>query len=360
MSAPDVSVLVPVLNEGRFIRETAQAMLAQRFDGEVELLFVDGASDDDTRAILLELAASEPRIRVLDNPGRKTPLGLNVALAAASGEYVARMDAHAWYPPDYLALGVARLRRGDADWVAGPAVPRPGSGWSRRVAIALASPFGQGGSRKWREGTEADTESEEFDLDTGVFAGVWRRELLERYRGWDPDWHANQDAELAARFLADGRRIVCLPAMAAEYAPRERLSGLARQYFRFGWYRAKTARRHPDSLRPQHLVAVGLTLTAAAGALGPRQLARPARAALAAYGLGLCGLSTRAARRAGAGASDAAALPLVFAVLHLGWGTGFVTSCAREGIPWAALSGTMRRALSGGPESGTAPDTPRD
>ena len=346
MSAPDVSVLVPVLNEGRFIRETAQAMLAQRFDGEIEVLFVDGASDDETRAILMELAAAEPRIRVLDNPGRKTPLGLNIALAAARGEYVARMDAHAWYPPDYLAVGVARLRRGDVDWVAGPAVPRAGEGWSRRVAIALASPLGHAGSRKWHGQEDRLVDAEEFDLDTGVFAGVWRRELLERYGGWDPEWHANQDAELAARFLADGRRIVCVPSMAAEYAPRARLWDLGRQHFRFGWYRAKTARRHPDSLRPQHLVPIGLALTPPLAWLAPRPLARLAWAGLGAYAAGLVGLAVRAFDRGDADAGDATNLPVVFAVLHFGWGAGFVANCAREGIPWASLAGTLRRALS--------------
>jgi glycosyltransferase involved in cell wall biosynthesis len=89
----DVSVLVPVLNEERRIRETVAAMQAQRFDGAIELLFADGGSDDRTREILLELAAHDPRIRLLDNPRRHTASGLNVCLREARGEFVARMDA---------------------------------------------------------------------------------------------------------------------------------------------------------------------------------------------------------------------------------------------------------------------------
>ena len=145
-------MLVPVYNEERHIRETVAAMQAQRFDGQVELLFADGGrSEDSTREILLELAASDPRIRVLDNPRRRTASGLNVCLREARGEFVARMDAHTYYADRYLAAGVERLRRGDTEWVSGPAVPRPVGPISRAVGAALASWLGRGGSRKWND-----------------------------------------------------------------------------------------------------------------------------------------------------------------------------------------------------------------
>src|ERR1700704_456922 len=90
----DASVLVPVLNEEEHIREAVDAMRAQDFDGTIEFLFMDGGSTDRTRAVLEELATSDARIRVLDNPGRTTPHALNVGLSAARGEFVVRMDAH--------------------------------------------------------------------------------------------------------------------------------------------------------------------------------------------------------------------------------------------------------------------------
>src|SRR3954452_9741636 len=108
----DVSVLTPVLNEEAHIRETVAAMQAQRFDGDVEFLFMDGRSQDATRAILDQLAGQDPRIRVLDNPARGIPQGLNVGLRNARGTYVARMDAHTHYPPEYLARGHHDRQRG--------------------------------------------------------------------------------------------------------------------------------------------------------------------------------------------------------------------------------------------------------
>ena len=262
----DVSVLVPVLNEERHIRETVAAMQAQRFDGTIELLFADGRSEDRTREILLELAASDPRIRVLDNPRRRTASGLNVCLREARGEFVARMDAHTYYADRYLAAGVERLRRGDTEWVSGPAVPRPVGAISRAVALALASWLGRGGSRKWNDDLDS---AEERELDSGVFGGVWRRDRVLDAGGWDERWPINQDSEMASRFLQGGARLVCVPEMAGYYVPRDSLSALLRQYYRYGFFRARTFRRHPQSMRRSHLIPPSLALALICSWSGP-------------------------------------------------------------------------------------------
>src|SRR2546428_387463 len=148
----DASVLVPVLNEERHIRDSVAAMQAQHFDGALEFLFMDGRSGDRTRGILEELAAEDPRIRVFDNPGRSSTAGLNVGLRQARGDYIVRMDAHTFYPEDYIARGVERLRRGDVVWVAGPQVPHGVGRWSRRGALALRPRVGTRGSARWGGG----------------------------------------------------------------------------------------------------------------------------------------------------------------------------------------------------------------
>jgi glycosyltransferase involved in cell wall biosynthesis len=332
-----VSVLIPVLNEEAFIRETAAAMLAQRFDDPIEFLFIDGGSTDGTRPALEEIARENPSVCILDNPRRRTPHALNVGLRHARGAFVARMDAHSWYPPHYLKVGVERLKRGDVDWVTGPAIPRPAGRWARGVALALASPLGQGGSSKWQADTSTPERAgfSEIELDTGVFAGIWRRTTINHYGGWDEDWPVNQDAELAARFLADGRRIVCLSELGAHYAPRNTLRGLAQQYWRFGYYRVKTARRHANALRRAHLLSAGLALTVPVAFAGGR-LSPVARLGLAGYVASLIAASVRARRPGRWG--EAASLPLVFAIMHLSWGFGFVAGCFRIGVPGAAVA----------------------
>lgn len=326
----DVSVLIPVLNEEPHLRQAAEAMLAQDFPGRAEFLFIDGGSEDASLAILRELAASDGRVRVLTNPARRTPQALNIGLRAARGTFIARMDAHTLYPPGYLAAGVLRLRRGDCEWVSGPQLAVGVDAGSRLVARALGASLGKGGAR-FRDALER-----EHEVDSG-FTGMWHRETLERHHGWDEEWLNDQDLELAARIRKAGGRIVCIPEMAAEYVPRATLRALSRQYLTYGTYRVKTARRHPETLRRSQLLPPLVTLTAAGALVAPaRGLRSLARAGLALYAGALAVSAARADHGDGNGC-EAAALPAVWAVMHLSYGIGFVRGCARDGLPLEAV-----------------------
>jgi glycosyltransferase involved in cell wall biosynthesis len=329
LGAPDVSVLVPVLDEADHIRDVVVAMRSQREAGEVELLFADGGSSDATREILDELAGQDPRIRVFDNPRRSTASGLNVCLRHARGTYLARMDAHAFYPDRYLAAGIGRLARGDTSWVSGPAIPAGRGPVGRAVALALTGPLGRGGSRKWSPGAA------EYELDSGVFAGVWRRETVLAYGGWDEDWPSNQDSEMAGRFLRHSERLVCLPEMAAHYLPRESLGALARQYRGYGFYRARTARRHPDTLRRSALLPPIVVLTWAAAVLAPGFVRRLARLGVAGHATAVAAAGLKSA--ADGARSDAILVPSVLATMHAAHGVGYLHGFLRFGPPWRVL-----------------------
>jgi glycosyltransferase involved in cell wall biosynthesis len=339
----DCSVLVPVLNEERHIVDSVAAMLEQRFPGRLEAILVDGGSTDRTRSIVEEMARRDPRLRVFDNPGGSTPSGLNVALRHARGRWVARMDAHTTYPPDYIALGVARLERGGTSWVSGPQVPRGQGAVSRAVELALRTPLGRGGSRKWGSARAADGPgAEEYELDSGVFAGVWERATLLRYGGWDEGWPRNQDSEMAGRFLARGERLVCLPQMAARYTPRDSIRSLWRQYWQYGDYREKTALRHPHTMRRSHLIPPSLVATAGAAVVAPRGVRRVARVAVGAYASLLVAAGVGAAGQADSPA-DALLVPVVLPVMHLAHGAGSIKGAIRRGPPLAAIAMVLGR-----------------
>jgi succinoglycan biosynthesis protein ExoA len=328
-------VLVPVLDEKRHIARTVETMRRQRCSGRVEFLLVDGGSSDGTREILAELAAQDRRVRVLENPRRTTPSALNVGLAHARGRCVARMDAHTEYPENYLELGIRRLARGDTRWVSGPQIARGRGPVSRAVALALRTRLGRGSSRRW--GMERGGTDGEYELDSGVFGGVWERATLLDYGGWDERWWRNQDSEMAGRFLAQGERLVCLPSMAAEYSPRDSLRGLWRQYFEYGEFRELTARRHPHTMRRSHLLAPALAGDVALSFAAPRLLRRLERRALVIYVAVLAGAGIWAVREAEQ-PRDAALVPLVLATMHLAHGSGSLYAAARHGPPLAALA----------------------
>lgn len=332
------SVLMPVLNEEREIAASVAAMRAQRFLGQLEFLVVDGGSSDRTREILRSLAKEDPRIRVFDNPRRVASSGLNVALGHARGRWVARMDAHTQYPNDYIAQGVRRLVRGDTRWVSGPPVPAGGGRVSRAVGLALRTPLGRGGSRKWA--AERSSSDAEYELDSGVFAGVWERSTLLDYGGWDEEWLRNQDSEMAGRFLARGERLICLSAMAAHYTPRNSIGSLWRQYLQYGEYREKTAMRHPHTMRRSHLLAPGVLVTALAAILPTRRVRRVARAGVGVYATALAIAGGRAWRDAEE-PSDALLVPAVLACMHFAHGAGALRGTLRHGAPLAALGGAL-------------------
>ena len=116
--------------------------------------------------------------------------------------------------------------------------------------------------------------------------------------------------------------------------PRDSLLGLARQYFRYGYYRSKTSRRHPHSMRRSHLLPPGLVLALPAALAGPGPLRTAARVALAAYLALVAAVSVKTTR---GNSSEAPGLAAVFVTMHASWGLGFLCGCVRFGPPLAAL-----------------------
>ncbi len=336
----DVSILVPVFNEAAHIQRALQAMLAQRFPGQFEILVMEGGSRDGTRSIVESVATREARVRAIENPIGTIPSALNLGLRAARGTYVARMDAHTYYPLDYLRIGLERLRRGDVAHVSGPATPHGVGAWSRRIALALGSALATGGGMPRR--IEAE---EEIEV---AFTGIWRRDALLALGGWDESWIVNEDVELTARLRAEGGKLVCLPELAALHVPRDSLAALARQYWRYGTYRSKTAGRHPETMRPEHLLPPALTLAVLIAMSPASKLRDAARVIGLGYAAAISAESLRIGLRQRVGPRDVAALPLVFATMHLAWGSGFLSGSRRFGVPFGAVRATLGIAFRSG------------
>lgn len=105
-----VSVLVPAFNAEPTIRESLASVLHQSLPA-AEIVVVDDGSSDRTPAILAELAAAEPRLRILTQPNRGIVAALNAGLAECRGELIARHDADDLADPDRLCRQVDYLAR---------------------------------------------------------------------------------------------------------------------------------------------------------------------------------------------------------------------------------------------------------
>ncbi len=312
----DVAVVVPARNSEATLADAVASVLAQEFDGTLEVCIAVGPSRDRTREVADGLVDADHRVSVVGNPAGVTPAGLNAAIQATSAPVVARVDGHAVLPAGYLARAVAVLNRTGAVNVGGVQEPRGRSPFEEAVGRAMASRFGSGDAR-FHYGGPAGA------VDT-VYLGVFRRTALEAVGLFDEELVRNQDYELNWRLREAGGTVWFDPDLRVGYRPRATLTGLARQYFEYGRWKRVVVGRHPRSLRWRQVVppvaTLGVAVGLVAGAWWPPALVVPAG-----YLAAVVSASLVAGRR------PAAVLRLmaVYPTLHLSWGVGFLAGPPR-------------------------------
>lgn len=322
-----VSVVMPVLNEERYLEEAVQRVLDQRYAGPIELVLAVAPSADRTEEIARAIAARDRRVRVVPNRAARTPHALNAAMRASSHPYVVRVDAHGLLPPGYVEEVVRLLETTGAANVGGMMRVEGESAFGHAVARAMSSPLGIGGSKFHVGGEPGPART--------VYLGAFRREVLERVGGFDEHFHRAQDWELNYRLRRAGETVWFTPRLAVTYRPRRTLRDLARQFHGSGQWRRQIVQRHPETASFRYLAApvvtalVGLgvllgVLGAVAGVTGHDTL----RAWLQlgwlvplGYIAGVLGASLPMGR--GLGPAARAWLPLVTLTMHLSWGSGF-------------------------------------
>jgi glycosyltransferase involved in cell wall biosynthesis len=316
MAEPLVSVVMPVRNEAASIEATINSIIAQDYDGDIEILVADGMSNDGTRQILEDLSSRYEQLRYVDSPTGRTPNGLNLAIHASHGDIIVRCDGHSELPRDYVRTAVEVLSKTGAVNVGG--VQRAvGIGWMQRaIAYAMTSRVGVGDAR-FHYGGEAGP------VDT-VYLGSFRREPLFAAGLYDENLARNQDYELNIRLRAGGGMVWFDPRLEVVYRPRSSLRRLASQYFQYGTWKRRVIRMHPESVRLRQLIPplfVIALLASLALAFTPWRFA-----ALPIPILYLVLLGSATALQLGRTRDLAAlAMPAVVATMHIAWGFGFLT-----------------------------------
>lgn len=321
---PVVTLAVPLLDEATRLPGLLSAILAQDYPTDrLQVLLIDGGSRDDTRRLAQQASDSNPHISLLDNPARLAAAGLNLALSHALGEVFVRLDARTRPAPDYVSACVRVLMSGQEEGplagVAGPQVAVGDSPSAWMHALALNHRFGVGGPAYRRAVRPQPTDT--------IYLGAYDVGWLRRLGGWDEAFAANEDYELNLRLREAGGRLIVDPAIGCGYLARASLGQLARQYFRFGKWRAVTVRRHHRAWRWRHL-APAILMAALVIALLLLPWSFWPLVALASLYLTLdLAVSLSLALR-----YKSAALPRLlaaFPTLHLSWGLGFWLAMVR-------------------------------
>ena len=317
-----VSVLIPTWNEEARIDACLQSILQNDYPAtQMEILVVDGQSSDETRKRVKDWGERDARVRLLDNPQRIQAAALNRGLAEARGEIVIRMDAHARYASDYVFQCVRKLQQ--AQCVGGPQRAVGSCFFSQAVADVMATRFAAGGARY------RFAQAECF-VDT-VFLGAWKKKDLEAIGGFDDSFAVNEDYECHFRLRQQGGKILLSPSIRVEYEPRKSLGSLCRQYFRYGYWKVKTLRRHPSSWQWRQVLPPLLVLGLVASAVMSWWL-HPLFAAFIVFYL-LVNMCFSAALALKLGKWRAWPFYVsIYAAMHMSWGLGFWMGLLRFGF----------------------------
>lgn len=254
MQLPFISVILPVRNEERYIAACVDSIFAQDYPAELmEVIFVDGRSEDRTVELLHRMQKEHEQIVVLDNPNRTVPYAMNIGIKASRAEVIVRLDAHAEYPSDYIRLSVETLLSCDCDNAGGVFETRGRGFMGDAIAEMLKTPLGVGNA------TYRLTQEDGY-VDTVPF-GCWRRELFDRIGGFDERMTRNQDNELNFRIRKNGGRVYLNHNIRVLYYCRDTLRGIMKMGYMNGKWNVITMTLVPGSMGVRHFVPLCFVLS---------------------------------------------------------------------------------------------------
>ena len=324
---PFISIVVPIRNEHATIERLTRSLLDQDYPHDrYEILMADGGSTDATREILARLD-SEHRVRILDNPGRTAPAALNVAIAAARGEIITRVDGHSFVAPDYLSRIVAVMDETGESVVGGPVRMHADTPFRKALIEALYAKIAVGSVPYRTLDKRAFVES----LQTGSF----KRSVLERVGPFDEALAVVEDLDMNTRIRKAGFRLLLDPSIRFWYLPRPSAGALWKQIYTVGLVKARILRKHPDIFKWKYVLpsagVVGLAASVAAvlAALmgAPAILGILGSLLLAAYAAIVLAFALVKSVRVQAGAVR---LLAILPILHVGYGLGFLSGATES------------------------------
>jgi len=250
-----ISFIIVAYNAAKSIGALLDDLLAQTVEPQqIQALLVDSASTDDTRSIMLSFAKCAPfDVLVLDNPKRWLAAGINVALAAATGDAIIRLDAHARIPADFLKNNLHALESGE-DIVGGcVAGGTPNTAWESVLRTVDTSRF-CGGAAPFRNGGEARY------VDTLAYA-LYRREVYDTVGLYDERLRRTEDNDMHYRMRKAGYKFYFSPEIISYHAARSTMRGQLRQKWGNGYWIGRTMRIQPRCFAPRHLVPAAFVMS---------------------------------------------------------------------------------------------------
>lgn len=250
-----VSIVMPVYNEEKYIGKCMESLFFQDYPlDRMEWIFVDGCSKDNTLRMLSKYRDDHPQlIKIFNNTNKTVPYAMNIGIANASGKYIIRLDAHAEYANDYISRCVYYLDTTDAMNVGGVAETKSHGYVGSAIAMMLSSKFGVGNSRFRTNGKSGY-------VDTVPF-GAFKREVFEKYGGYDVRLTRNQDNEMNYRIRKNGGKIYMSDDIKFSYYCRDSIKGISDMAFQNGRWNVITSKLCPGAMGIRHFMPLNLLLS---------------------------------------------------------------------------------------------------
>ncbi len=254
---PFVSVIVPCRNEERHIAQCLDSILANDYPPErMEILVVDGMSEDKTREIVQEYAERYERVRLVDNPQRDIPAAMNAGIRSGRGDTIMKMDAHSTYQSSHVRLCVMYQEKYGAENVGGvwKMVPGADTAMAQAIVLGMAHRFGSGNA-KIKVGATQPTWS-----DSAAF-GCFKKELFSRIGYFDERLKGGSDMDMNIRIRAAGGGILLVPQIVVNYRADPILKKLWKHNFADGVWTSYVMRFGSKASSWRHWVPAGFVLS---------------------------------------------------------------------------------------------------
>ncbi|MBE1875228.1 glycosyltransferase family 2 protein [Myceligenerans pegani] len=219
---PVISVVIPCLNGARDLPRQLDALLAQDFDGDYEIVVADNGSTDESRDVVAGYAARDPRVRGADaGCVRGINHARNVGVRHARGAFILLCDCDDEVQPGWLAA-MDRARAAGGPCVGGDLI--------RELPDGTVTVRESGVERStWPDVPRP------FGANCGFAREVW-----ERIGGFDESFQGGGDeSDFFYRAHLAGFPTTAVPDAAIRYVERDGVRAIARQYFNYGKGRAK-------------------------------------------------------------------------------------------------------------------------
>ena len=242
-----ISVIIPCLNEINYIKETINSVLIQKDNDKIiEIIVVDGYSDDGTREMLEELQDKDSRIIVINNSKRITPVALNLGVKRASGDYIFVLGAHAKIANDYVMNCVKIFEtHPDVSCAGGPITSIGKTLLSKAIAEAMSSSIGVGNAKHRFPDYSGYAEMACFP--------IFKSTVFNEIGFFDESLVRNQDDDFCFRLRLQGGKVYISSEARSFYYVRDSLRMLFKQYYQYGYWRIVLITKHkiPIAFRQQ-------------------------------------------------------------------------------------------------------------